>query len=149
MCLGLVKGNVCFIDFVVKVVLENAAGAGRVPFLCHELHLLQNWLLVYLHHSISKGNSDSSVSETYGVSLGLAATENSTAGLVTAIALESALPVEAGPAAYFLVSRPAGLRPGSGQKCCPPFVSAEQAEQFESRQKALPSQGAWLVQIAT
>lgn len=107
MCLWLVKGDMCFIDFVVEVVLENAAGAGRVPFLRHELHLLQNWLLVcshHHHHSVSKGNSDSSVFETYGVFLGLVATENSTAGLVTAIAQESALPAVAGPAACFLES---------------------------------------------
>lgn len=150
MCLGLVKGNVCFIDFIVEVMLENAAWAGGVPFLCHELHLLQNRLLVFSHHhSVSKENSDSAVFETYGVFLGLVATENSTAGPVTEITLESALPVVAGPAACFPVSCPAGLHLGSGQRYCPLFVSAEQAEQFEPSQKALPSQEAWFVRIAT
>lgn len=87
--------------------------------------------------------------ETYGVFLGPVATENSTAGLVTAIVLESALPAVAGPAACFLVSWPAVLRPGSGQRYYPLFASAEQAEQFEPSQKTLPSPGAWVVRIAT
>lgn len=81
--------------------------------------------------------------------LGLVATENSKAGLVTAIALESAPPAAAGPAAYFPLSWPAGLRFGSGQRDRLLFVSAEQAEQFEPSQKGLPSQGASFARIAT
>lgn len=150
MCLGLIKRNVRFVDFVVEIMLENAARAGGIPFLCHELHLLQNRFLVFSHHhSVSKKNSDFAVFETYEVFLGLVATESSTAGPVTEIALESALPVVAGPAACFLVSCLAGLRFGSGQRYCPLFVSAEQAGQFEPSQKALPSQEAWFVRTAT
>lgn len=48
MRLGLVEGDVGFVDFVVEVVFENAAWVGRVPFLGDELDLFEDGFLVCL-----------------------------------------------------------------------------------------------------
>lgn len=46
MGLGLVEGDMGFVDFVVEVVLEDTAGVCGVPFLGDEFNLIEDWFLV-------------------------------------------------------------------------------------------------------
>jgi hypothetical protein len=48
MGLGLVEGNVGFVDLVVEVMLEDAAGACGIPFLGDEPELFEDGFLVCL-----------------------------------------------------------------------------------------------------
>lgn len=46
MGLGLIIGDVAFVDLVVEVVFKDTVRVRGIPFLSHELHLLKNRLLV-------------------------------------------------------------------------------------------------------
>lgn len=100
-CRRLVKGNVRLVDLVVKVVLEDAVGVGRVPLLGDELDLVQDGLLVCVLSvslSLTPSASPSPGRATYEASPCQATTASSTAGPATATGWASAAPSASAPA---------------------------------------------------